>query len=214
MVMLAINTCEQTCSILVRTKTKDFLVCEEMSFGQDRALPEQLREVLALAKVSVSDFCKIAVITGPGSFTAVRIGVAFARGLALVANTPTVGVNLLEVLAIQALGSGRDLGVGIKNVGRGQMAWCAIGVNGIEKEPTVNVDDKILIDVKKLAQDRPVSFAGDKNSVFALDEDVSCDMALFADRALDLDPQVHPATPWYARPPDAKLPGGIDPWRS
>jgi len=34
----------------------------------------------------------------------------------------------------------------------------------------------------------------------------------FADFSSKVNPGANPAHPWYARPPDAKLPGGIDPW--
>jgi tRNA threonylcarbamoyladenosine biosynthesis protein TsaB len=46
-----------------------------------------------------SDLDKIAISTGPGSFTGVRIGVATVKGLAFANNTPCVGVSTLEAIA-------------------------------------------------------------------------------------------------------------------
>jgi tRNA threonylcarbamoyl adenosine modification protein YeaZ len=58
-----------------------------------------LAEVLAEARVGWADLAAIAVCTGPGNFTGLRIGVAAARGLALGLGVPAIGVSRLEALA-------------------------------------------------------------------------------------------------------------------
>src|SRR5262249_12447118 len=50
------------------------------------------------AGIAFSDLRRIAVVVGPGSFTGVRVGVAFARGLALAMDIPAAGVSSLEAL--------------------------------------------------------------------------------------------------------------------
>ena len=60
--------------------------------------------VLAEAGATMSAISRIAVCTGPGSFTGVRIGVAAARGLALGIGCPAVGASRLEALAEEARG--------------------------------------------------------------------------------------------------------------
>ena len=68
-----------------------------MEKGQSEALLPLLEQVLA--PHTWADLAAIAVGTGPGNFTGVRISVALARGLALGLNIPAIGVTRLEALA-------------------------------------------------------------------------------------------------------------------
>ena len=72
---------------------------EPMATGQAERLMPLLNEVLAEAGVGWRDLTALAVGTGPGNFTGVRIAVAAARGLALGLGVPAVGVTRLEALA-------------------------------------------------------------------------------------------------------------------
>jgi tRNA threonylcarbamoyl adenosine modification protein YeaZ len=58
-----------------------------------------LEEVLVEGGLAWHDLKALAVGTGPGNFTGVRIAVAAARGLALGLGIPAVGVTRLEALA-------------------------------------------------------------------------------------------------------------------
>ncbi|TAG23810.1 MAG: tRNA (adenosine(37)-N6)-threonylcarbamoyltransferase complex dimerization subunit type 1 TsaB, partial [Rhodobacterales bacterium] len=72
---------------------------EPMEKGQAERLMPLLEEVLAEAGLHWPALRAIAVGTGPGNFTGVRIAVAAARGLALGLGIPAVGVTRLEALA-------------------------------------------------------------------------------------------------------------------
>ncbi len=72
---------------------------EPMEKGQAERLLPMLDAVLAEAGCGWHDLTALAVGTGPGNFTGVRIAVAAARGLALALGVPAVGVTRLEALA-------------------------------------------------------------------------------------------------------------------
>ena len=71
---------------------------EPMEKGQAERLMRFLEEVLAHAGVGWPDLTALAVGTGPGNFTGVRIAVAAARGLALGLGIPAVGVTRFRAL--------------------------------------------------------------------------------------------------------------------
>ena len=77
---------------------------EPMEKGQAERLVPMLEEVLAEGGTGWQDLAALAVCTGPGNFTGVRIAVATARGLALGLGIPAIGVTLLEARAAGADG--------------------------------------------------------------------------------------------------------------
>ena len=73
---------------------------EEMKKGQAERLMFLLEELLQLHGLAYADLDALAVGTGPGNFTGIRIGVSAARGLALGLGIPAYGVNGFEQRAI------------------------------------------------------------------------------------------------------------------
>ncbi len=72
---------------------------EAMDKGQAERLIPLLDEVLAEGGAVWADLSALAVGTGPGNFTGVRLAVAAARGLALALDIPALGVTALEARA-------------------------------------------------------------------------------------------------------------------
>lgn len=72
---------------------------EDMERGQAERLMPMISQALATAGLAPDNLDLIAVTTGPGGFTGIRIGLATARGLALATGVPSVGVSNFAALA-------------------------------------------------------------------------------------------------------------------
>jgi tRNA threonylcarbamoyl adenosine modification protein YeaZ len=77
------------------------------------ALSVAVDDFMKQNNVKMSDLTAIGVVVGPGSFTGIRMGIAYAKGLSIGLNIPVVGVNLFELYlyenpdAFVAIDSGR-----------------------------------------------------------------------------------------------------------
>jgi tRNA threonylcarbamoyl adenosine modification protein YeaZ len=70
-----------------------------MQRGHAEALMPLVARVLDRAQLDFSNLDRIAVTTGPGSFTGLRVGIAAARGIALAAGKPAIGLSTLAAFA-------------------------------------------------------------------------------------------------------------------
>lgn len=70
-----------------------------MARGHAEALMPLVLETLAAAGLVFGEIDRIAVGVGPGSFTGIRIALAAARGIALAANLPVVGIDSFNAVA-------------------------------------------------------------------------------------------------------------------
>jgi len=68
-------------------------------------LLEDIDALVRQAGARTRDLQGLAVGTGPGSFTGIRVGLATARGLALALGIPVAGVSTLDALAAGAPGA-------------------------------------------------------------------------------------------------------------
>ena len=102
--ILNIETSTTLCSIALAKEGK-VVVCKEMNEGFTHAenLHIFIEEVLSKADKTVKDLNAIAVGSGPGSYTGLRIGVSAAKGLAYALNIPLIGVNTLQTMAAMAI---------------------------------------------------------------------------------------------------------------
>lgn len=100
--LLAIDTAGPRLQLaLLRGDDADTLV-EDMPTGQAERLFPAIAELLARRGVEYADLTRLAVTTGPGSFTGVRIGLSAARGLGLALGIPVIGVPTLLAVSLAA----------------------------------------------------------------------------------------------------------------
>jgi tRNA threonylcarbamoyladenosine biosynthesis protein TsaB len=110
--ILAIDTCLGASSIAILDGgTVRAARSEPMTRGHQERIAVLAREVAAEAGVKFTDLTRIAVTVGPGSFTGLRVGLSFAKGLATALSIPCVGVNTLEALAASVEATGLVAGV-------------------------------------------------------------------------------------------------------
>lgn len=99
MLILGINTVSDACeAALIRDGVVIAELSEPMQQGHDARLAPVVERLMRDSATPFADLDRIAIVVGPGSFTGVRVGVAFARGLALSLDKPAVGVTSLEAL--------------------------------------------------------------------------------------------------------------------
>ena len=100
-VLLAIDTAAPRLALAVlRDGDRVDTLVEDMATGQAERLFPAIDELFARAGIAYADLTRIAVTTGPGSFTGLRIGLSAARGLGLALNIPVVGVPSLLALSL------------------------------------------------------------------------------------------------------------------
>lgn len=110
--ILALDTCLGASSVAILDgETVRAARSEPMTRGHQERIAVLAREVAAEAGVKFADLTRIAVTVGPGSFTGLRVGLSFAKGLATALSIPCVGVNTLEALAASADAAGLVAGV-------------------------------------------------------------------------------------------------------
>lgn len=62
-------------------------------------IKDVIKSFLTLANVTAADINKCGVVTGPGSFTGLRIGISFLKGMFITGDTTTLPISSLELLA-------------------------------------------------------------------------------------------------------------------
>src|SRR4051812_10809851 len=107
MTVLAIDTAHAAVSVCVMDLKGTVLGSEshQMARGHSEALMPVIERVLKDAAVDFPDLTRVAVVTGPGSFTGIRIGISAARGIALACGIPVVGISSLPAFAAPLIGA-------------------------------------------------------------------------------------------------------------
>ena len=103
MKILVIDTSGPVCGTAVMDETKVYSEFTAQNKNTHSAsLMPMIEAALNAAGTEMKDLDAVAAVTGPGSFTGVRIGVATAKGLAHGAGLPCIPVDALEALAASA----------------------------------------------------------------------------------------------------------------
>ena len=119
--VLAMDTATPAPSIVVLSGERIF---EESLSGDRRASEELLPAVaraLAQAGLRLADIDRVAVCSGPGSFTGVRVGLATAWGFGRALGVDVEAVSTLEAMAEGARGLGADRALAVLDAGRGEV---------------------------------------------------------------------------------------------
>lgn len=213
MTLLAIDTTGADCSVaLRRSGHADIVLSEAIGRGHAERLAPMVERILAQAGVAPRDLGRIGVTTGPGSFAGTRVGTAFARGLALASGVPAVGVGNLAVIA-HTLADTRPLAV-LHDAKRGELilqVWSGAQAGTPERLPVEAVADRIRTLAGETAILAGSGAALVPAGLFGTSGVTSIDLSALLDLTAGADPAGAPASPFYARPPDAKLPGGVEP---
>jgi tRNA threonylcarbamoyladenosine biosynthesis protein TsaB len=100
--VLAIDTALEACSAAVLDTGRRGIAASEtiaMARGHAEALMPLIARVMDIADVEFAALDRIAVTTGPGSFTGLRVGISATRGIALAAGKPAIGLSTLAGFA-------------------------------------------------------------------------------------------------------------------
>lgn len=105
--VLAIDTALAACAAAVLDTDRGILASDSqpMVRGHAEAVIPLIARVMKQSDVTFAELDRIAVTTGPGSFTGVRVGLAAARGFGVATGIPAVGVSTLSVYAAPYLAS-------------------------------------------------------------------------------------------------------------
>lgn len=105
----------------------EFTISNELNHSV--TLLSMIRDMLKISGIRLKDIDAIAISRGPGSFTGLRIGVALAKGLALVLDIPVIQVGTLDSMGIICSERCADLICPILDARRRQV-YCAAYLKG------------------------------------------------------------------------------------
>jgi tRNA threonylcarbamoyladenosine biosynthesis protein TsaB len=156
------------------------------------------------------DLSAVAVGTGPGPFTGLRVGLVTARTLGLVLGIPVHGVCTLDVLAVEAVGTGAVAGPFLVATDARRKEVYAAGYDG----EGARLSGPLVDRPDHLATDRPVVGEGPSLYPVSFPRAAGPDRpsagwlarAVIGRRAALTDPE-----PLYLRRPDAAVPAAPKP---
>jgi tRNA threonylcarbamoyladenosine biosynthesis protein TsaB len=215
--LLVIDTALGACTAAVfedaRLLAAQFL---PMTKGHQERLGGVVRDVVAEAGGGFDGLDRIGVTVGPGSFTGLRVGLAFAQGLGAALDRPVVGISALDGLAGSLPEDGSPVAALI-DARRGQV-YIKQFVNGVAAGP----DEALTLeeaaqrvaalgpDVRLVGNGAPVLIDAFPDVKHALvDDRVAPSPEALARLAAAADPATNLPKPLYLRAPDATPPSRL-----
>ena len=212
--VLVIDTALDACTAAVFEDGRVLGVrSEAMARGHSERLGGFVRDAVAQAG-GFEGLDRIGVTVGPGSFTGLRVGLAFAQGLGAALGLPVVGISTLAALARTA-DDGEGATAAVIDARRGQ-----VYVQMFESGEALSQPEALSIDAAAAllsVNGRSWRYAGSGAALVGGGEGAATvpDPAALAALTAEYDPAAHPPRPLYLRAPDAtpptRLPGQARP---
>ena len=215
MKILAVDTALGACSVALLDGDKILShIFEPMDRGHAERLAPMVDEAMKAAKTDFSMLDRLAVTTGPGTFTGQRVGLAFMRGLRLALKRPLTGITTLEAIAAAAMAQTAKPKAAVIHDARREEAYLLL-----QQDETVVQQPAVMLfrdAVERIAAFGPCAVAGTGGeaaaeklgSAFALSGIRQPDALWVARLAAQRPATLEAPAPLYLRAPDAKLPGG------
>ncbi len=227
--IIAIDTTMAACSVAIRTgggsmSPSIHFEHKRMERGHAEELIPMIQRVRDAAQIDLHDLDRIAVTSGPGTFTGVRIGIAAARGLAFAAGCGMFSETSLRIIALNALREfesgigGRPVVVAV-DARRGDVYIQAFDNTGVPLDRAQAATLSSAIDLVKGTYPNSI-IVGSAAPMFAQEElgarqefmaqlsDIQPDARDLAEVAAGVVAPEEHVSPLYLRPPDAKSQSG------
>ena len=189
---------------------------EEMTKGHQERLGGMARDAVADAG-GFEGLERVGVTVGPGSFTGLRVGLAFALGLGAARNVPVVGISTLDALAASVAPQG--LVVAAIDARRGQV-YIRLFRDGVAQDEAQALEIEAARDlIASQAQGDDLTIVGSGVGVLTDGVEALSNAKLFpllaptsqalAQLTQAMDPANNPPSPLYLRAPDATPPSRL-----
>jgi tRNA threonylcarbamoyladenosine biosynthesis protein TsaB len=217
MLILAIDTALDACAAGILDTDAGAMIAQEsqaMKRGHAEALMPLIGRVVEASGMAFADLDRIAVTTGPGSFTGLRVGLSAARGIALAANKPVVGLTTLTAYAAPIVTqNGEHPVISAIDARHDQVYFQVVSGNGesLIRPCVVPIEEAL-----GAARFGPPHLVGNAAKILAerwpahalppfnVDCQPAPDIAWVAWLGAAVSPNTAPARPFYLRAPDAK----------
>jgi tRNA threonylcarbamoyladenosine biosynthesis protein TsaB len=224
MLILAIDTALDACSAAVLDTDAGRLIAVEslpMKRGHAEALMPLIQRVVDQSGIAFAALDRIAVTTGPGSFTGLRVGLSAARGIGLAARKPVVGLTTLTAYAAPVVGQNTEQPIISAIDARHEHVYFQVVAgngNSLVRPQVAPIEEALRASrfgtpylVGNAANMLADRWPADSPRPFEVDSRPAPDIAWVAWLGAAVSADTAPARPFYLRAPDAKPP--TDPLR-